>query len=53
MLEAQCPLNCDLTHDLDPGFSRSNFEKVLTQEWDARLTWNERDVSRLNVGLIL
>ena len=25
-------------------------EKVITQEWDARLTWNERDVSRLNVG---
>ena len=39
-------LDCDLTHDLDPWFSRSNFEKVITQEWDARLTWNERDVSR-------
>ena len=36
---------CDLTHDLDPWFSRSNFEKVVTEEWDARLTWNERDVS--------
>ena len=32
--------------DLDLGFSRSNFEKVLSQEWDGRLTWNERDVSR-------
>ena len=30
-----------------------NFEKVITQEWDARLTWNERDVSRLNVGPML
>ena len=39
-------LNCDLTYDLDPWFSRSNFEKVITGEWDARLTWNERDVSR-------
>ena len=43
-------LNCGLTHDLDPWVSRSNFEKVITQEWDARLTWNERDVNRLNVG---
>ena len=37
-------LNYDLTHDLDPWFSRSNFEKVITQERDARSTWNERDV---------
>ena len=46
-------LNCDLTHDLDPWFSRSNFEKVVTHEWDARSTWNERDVSQLNVGPML
>ena len=46
-------LNFDLTHDLDPGFSRSNFEKVMSQEWDARLTWNERVVSGLNVGPML
>ena len=38
--------NFDLNHDLDLGFSRSNFEKVVSQEWDGRLTWNERDVSR-------
>ena len=43
--------NLDL--DLDLGFSRSNFEKVLSQEWDGRLTWNERDVSRYNVGHML
>ena len=43
----------DLTHDLDPWFSRSNFEKVITQERDAQSTWNERDVSRLNVGSML
>ena len=42
-------LNCGLTHDLDPWISRSNFEKVLNQQWDARLTWNERDVSRSDV----
>ena len=39
-------LNCDLTHDLDLWFSRSNFEKVITHEWDARLPWKKRDVSR-------
>ena len=38
--------NFDLTHDLDLGFSRSNFERVLSYEWDGRLTWNERDVGR-------
>ena len=38
--------NVHLFHDLDLGFSRSNFEKVESQEWDGRLTWNERDVSR-------
>ena len=37
--------NFDLNHDLDFGFSRSHFEKVVSQEWDGRLTWNERDVS--------
>ena len=39
-------LNSDLIHDLDPQISRSNFEKVVTQQWDAGLTWNERDVNR-------
>ena len=38
--------NGHLTHDLYLGFSRSNCEKVVSQEWDGRLTWNERDVSR-------
>ena len=38
--------NVHLTHDLDLGFSRSNFEKVVSQEWDGQLTWDERDVSR-------
>ena len=42
-------LNCDFTHELDPWFSRSNFEKVVTQEWDAQLTWNVRDMSRLDI----
>ena len=45
--------NLDLNHDLDLGFSRSNFEKVVSQEWDGRLTWNERGVSRFNVGHVL
>ena len=38
--------NFHLNHDLDLGFSRSNFEKVVSQEWDGPLKWNERDVSR-------
>ena len=38
--------NLPLTHDLDLRFSRSNFEKVVSQEWDGRLTWNERDASQ-------
>ena len=45
--------NFPLTHDLGLGFSRSDFEKVLSYEWDGRLTWNGRDVSRLNVGPML
>ena len=38
--------NFGLNHDLDRGFARSNFEKVVSQEWDGQLTWNERDMSR-------
>ena len=30
--------NFDLNHNLDLGFSRSNFEKVISQEWDDQLT---------------
>ena len=41
--------NIPLTHDLDLEFFRSNFEKVISQEWDGLLTWNERDVSRQDV----
>ena len=42
--------NVCLTHDLDLGFSRSKPENAVSQEWDGWLTWNERDVSRKNVG---
>ena len=45
--------NFPLTHDLGLEFSKSDFEKVLSYEWDGRLTWNVRDVSRLNVGPML
>ena len=45
--------NVRLTPDLDLGFSRSNFENAVSQEWGGRLTWNERDVSRWNVGPML
>ena len=37
--------NFDLNHDLDLGFSRQNIEIAVSQEWEGRLTWNERDVS--------
>ena len=37
--------NVHLTHDIDLGFSRSNFEFALSRDWEGRLTWNERDVS--------
>ena len=32
--------NIPLTHDLDLEFSRSNFEKVISEEWDGQFTWN-------------
>ena len=38
--------NVHLFHDLHLGFSMSNLEKVISQEWDGRLTWNESDVGR-------
>ena len=38
--------NFDLTHDLDLEFSTSNFEIAVSQEWQGRSTWNERDMSR-------
>ena len=38
--------NVHLFRELDLGFSRSNLEKAISQEWDGRLTWNERDVGR-------
>ena len=39
----------DHTHDLDLGveISKSESEIVLSQDWDGRLTWNEKDVSHL------
>ena len=45
----------DHTHDLDPGveISRSESEIALSQEWDGRLTWNEKDVSHPFMTMIL
>ena len=45
----------DHTHDLDPGveISRSKSEIALSQEWDGRLTWNERYVSHPFMTMIL
>ena len=38
-----------VSYDLDLGFLRSNFENAISQEWEGRLTWNERDVSSYDV----
>ena len=45
----------DHTYDLDPGveISRSKSEIALSQEWDGRLTWNEKFVSRPFMTMIL
>ena len=32
-----------LSYDLDLGFSRSNFKNAVSQEWEGRLTWNQRE----------
>ena len=53
MLHPFCDFHFDLNHDHALGFSKSNFEKVVSQGWDGWLTWNERDVSRQNAGLML
>ena len=39
-------LKFDLTHDLDLEFSMSNFKIAVSQEWEGRLTWNEKDMNR-------
>ena len=46
-------LSFDHTHDLDIEISRSESEIALSQEWDGRLTWNEKDVSHPFMTMIL
>ena len=46
-------LSFDHTHNLDFGVSRSEFEMVWSQEWDCRLTWNEKGVSHPFMTMIL
>ena len=43
----------DHTHGLDLGVSRSESEIAWSQEWDGRLTWNEKDVSHPFMTMIL
>ena len=43
----------DQTHDLDLGVSRSESEIALSQEWDGRLTWKEKDASHPFMTMIL
>ena len=35
-----------LNYGLHLGFSRSNFETAVSQEWEGWLTWKQRDMSR-------
>ena len=46
-------LSLDHTHDLDLGVSRSESEIALYQELGGWLTWNETDVSRPLMNMIL
>ena len=46
-------LTFDHTHDFDLGISRPESEIALSQEWDGRLTWNEKDVSHPFMTMIL
>ena len=46
-------LPLDRTDDLDLGFSRSDSEIAISQEWGGRLTWNEKDVSHPFITIIL
>ena len=48
-------LSFDHTHDLDLGveISRSETEIASSQDWDGRLTWNEKDVSPTFMTMIL
>ena len=46
-------LNFDLIQDLDLEFSTSNFSIAVSQEWDGRSTWNERNMNRWGVIPIL
>ena len=45
----------DHTYDLDlrVGISKSESEIALSQDWDGRLTWNEKDVSHPFMTMIL
>ena len=43
----------DHTHDLEVEISRSEYEIALCQEWDGRLTWNEKDMSHPLMTTIL
>ena len=31
---------------LTPDFQGQKFENTVSEEWEGRLTWNERDVNR-------
>ena len=39
----------NLTHDLEFGFSRLNFQIAIAQDWKGQLTWNGRGVSQIRL----
>ena len=43
----------DHTHNIDLQVLRSDFEIALSQEWDGRLTWNERDSNHPFMTMVL
>ena len=43
----------DRTHDLNLGVSRSESDIALSEEWDDRLTWSEKNVSHPFMTMIL
>ena len=40
-------------HDFNLGFSMLCFVIAISKEWEGKLTWNERDLSRYDIGSII
>ena len=53
MLHPLCDFQCPLHPWPWPWIFKVKFWNAVSQEWEGRLTWNERDLSRQNVGPML